>query len=149
MTNSSSEAHSPVGMPRDLGLVPLAPAGTLVGDLNLSPQTRPDRCRSEPGRLNLLEVASLTEAATLLLLVFVAMPLKHLASLPKIVEVMGPLHGIAFAFYAWTLIEAVAAGGWSRSDVVRLALAALVPFGGFANLGWLHRRLHGHHGEVL
>jgi len=99
-----------------------------------------ERAGLELRQLRRLEIASALEASTLLLLVCVAVPLKHLACKPAMVSAMGPIHGLAFAFYAWTVVETVAGGGWSRRDTSRLALAALVPFGGFANLGWLRRR---------
>ncbi|CAO4153289.1 DUF3817 domain-containing protein [Methylorubrum thiocyanatum] len=91
-------------------------------------------------QLRRLEIASALEASTLLLLVCLAVPLKHLADQPGMVRALGPVHGLAFALYAWTVVETVAGGGWSRREVSRLALAAFVPFGGFANLGWLRRR---------
>jgi integral membrane protein len=91
-------------------------------------------------QLRRLEIASALEASTLLLLVCVAVPIKHLVGQPAMVRLMGPVHGLAFAFYVWTVVETLAGGGWSRRETSRLALAALVPFGGFANLGWLRRR---------
>ena len=103
-------------------------------------QPEPDRRRLELGQLRRLEIASALEGTTLVVLVLVAVPLKHLAGLSLAVRIMGPVHGLAFAFYAWTVIETVSGGGWRQADVLRLTLAALVPFGGFANLGWLHRR---------
>lgn len=100
----------------------------------------PMRASLELRQLRRLELASALEGSTLLLLVGVAVPLKHLAGLPTMVHAMGPIHGLAFALYVWTVVETVSGGGWGRQQVLRLALAALVPFGGFANLGWLRRR---------
>lgn len=53
---------------------------------------------------------------------------------------MGPVHGLAFLFYVWTVLETVTGGGWARRDVARLLLVAFVPFAGFANLGFIRRR---------
>lgn len=105
-----------------------------------SAPTSSTRAGLELRQLRRLEIASALEGMTLLLLVCLAVPLKHLAGLPTMVRWMGPIHGVAFAFYAWTVVETVAGGGWSGRDMSRLALAALVPFGGFASLGWLRRR---------
>jgi len=99
-----------------------------------------DRRRLELGQLRRLEIVSLVEGSTLLLLLFVAVPLKHLAGLPVAVTVTGPIHGLAFLAYVWTAIETVAGGGWRRADAARLFISAFIPFGGFANLGWLRRR---------
>ncbi len=91
-------------------------------------------------QLRRLEIASMVEATTLLVLVCVAVPLKHLAHWPLGVKVMGPLHGLAFAAYVWTVIETVSGGGWKRRDAARLFLVAFLPFGGFANLPFLRRQ---------
>ena len=44
-----------------------------------------------------LQYLSLLEATTLVVLVCVAVPLKHLAGYPVAVSIMGPVHGIAIA----------------------------------------------------
>ena len=87
-----------------------------------------------------MKLASLAEAGTLLLLLFVAVPLKHLAGWPVATSIMGPVHGLAFLAYSWIVVETVAGGGWSRLEIARLLLAAFVPFGAFANLGLLRRK---------
>lgn len=102
-----------------------------------------ERRRLELGQLRRLEIVSLIEGSTLVLLLFVAVPLKHLAGLPLAVTVVGPIHGLAFLAYAWTAIETVAGGEWRRSDAARLFVVAFLPFGGFANLAWLRRRAAG------
>ncbi len=87
-----------------------------------------------------LRLASFVEATTLLLLVLVAVPLKHLLGYPLATRVMGPVHGAAFVAYVWCLIAAVSGGSWSRREIVRLCLAAFIPFGGFLNAGLLNNR---------
>jgi integral membrane protein len=99
----------------------------------------------ERAQLRNLQMVSLLEASTLVILLFVAVPLKHLAGLPLATAIVGPLHGIAFLLYLWTTLETVAGGGWTRSEIARLVLSAFVPFGGFANVPFLRRktaRLH-------
>ena len=93
-------------------------------------------------QLRRLELASVAEATTLLLLVAVATPLKHLVGLPGFARIMGPVHGLAFLFYLWTVVQTVAAGRWTRGEIARLALVAFVPFAGFLNVPWLRRREH-------
>lgn len=87
-----------------------------------------------------LEVLSFIEATTLVLLVCVALPLKHGFGWPLGSRILGPVHGMAFLAYAWTALQTVAGGGWQRRDMVRLFAAALVPFAGYANIPWLRRR---------
>ena len=76
-----------------------------------------------------LRIAALVEGATLLMLVGVAVPLKHLAGWPLGVTVMGPLHGLAFLAYLWSLAQATADGRLPARDAARWLAAALVPFG--------------------
>jgi integral membrane protein len=90
--------------------------------------------------LSRLRLAGLIEGTTLLLLLGIAVPLKHLVGWPQAVSVMGPTHGLAFVLYVVFAIETIAAGYWTGRDIVRLSLACLVPFGTFLNDGWLKSR---------
>ena len=96
--------------------------------------------RFERAQLRWLEVASVVEATTLVLLVGVAVPLRHLAGRPLAVTVLGPVHGFAFAAYLWTVLQTTAAGGWRRSEWLRLVLTAFVPLAGYANLPLIRRK---------
>jgi integral membrane protein len=102
----------------------------------MAPQQRAEAL----SQLRRMRTVSLIEGSTLLLLVLVAVPLKHVAGLPVATRIMGPVHGLAFLAYGWMLIRTVAGGGWSRADIARLALAALIPFGAFINERALARR---------
>ena len=87
-----------------------------------------------------LRLASFVEATTLLILVLAAVPLKHVFGYALATRIMGPVHGAAFVAYAWSVVAAVSGGGWSRGEVVRLSLAAFVPFGGYLNARLLQRK---------
>ncbi len=50
-------------------------------------------------QLRRLKIVSLVEGTTLLLLVFIAVPLKHLAGWKAMSSVMGPIHELAFLAY--------------------------------------------------
>ena len=102
----------------------------------MTPQDRAD----ERMRLSWMRAASLLEGSTLVLLIFVAVPLKHLAGFPMATAILGPVHGLAFLTYIWTLFQTVSAGGWPRSEAIRMLLAALIPFGAFVNERALARR---------
>jgi integral membrane protein len=54
-----------------------------------------------------LRYASLLEGTTLLLLLGIAVPLKHIFGWDMGVRVMGPIHGLAFVSYTWLVINAV------------------------------------------
>ena len=91
-------------------------------------------------RLQCLRAAALIEGATLLLLLFVAMPLKYWAGMASATHVMGPIHGVAFLSFSWLLMHTISAEGWARSEALRTLLLAFVPFGGFVTERRLARR---------
>ena len=90
--------------------------------------------------LRRMRAISLIEGTTLLLLVLVAVPLKHVAGLPMATRIMGPIHGLAFLTYVWMLLQLLSGGGWSRAETARLVIAALIPCGTFINERALARR---------
>lgn len=90
--------------------------------------------------LKRLHLASLLEGVTLIILLGIAVPLKHLAGLPQAVTAIGPLHGLAFVFYAWMVINTASGGMWRRGQVARLLILAFVPFGTFFNVAMIKRR---------
>jgi integral membrane protein len=66
-------------------------------------------------QLRRMRQVSLVEGATLVVLIFIAVPLKHLGGYPVATATMGPIHGIAFVVYLWMLIQTVVSGEWSRA----------------------------------
>jgi integral membrane protein len=100
----------------------------------------PSHQAEELGQLRRMRVVSVIEGSTLLVLVFVAVPLKHLGGLSVATAIMGPLHGMAFLLYVWMLIETVSGAAFPRRDVIRMVLAAFIPFGAFFNARILRRR---------
>jgi integral membrane protein len=88
-----------------------------------------------------LRAASIAEAVTLMVLVCVAVPLKYFAHMDIATRIVGPIHGIVFLFYIWTLVQAAFEGGWRRGEVIRMILVACIPVGGFVNQPWLNRKL--------
>jgi integral membrane protein len=96
-----------------------------------------DEDRRQLGRMR---IASILEATTLAVLVFVAVPLKHAFGMPEVVSVMGPVHGLAFLFYLWMLIQSHFQIGWSGGEWVRMILCAFIPLAGFVNERLLKHR---------
>lgn len=96
--------------------------------------------RIERDQLRRMRWVSLLEGTTLVVLVFVAVPLKHLGGYPQATAVMGPVHGITFLLYVWMAFQTVAAGGWSAGETSRLLIVAFIPFGGLVNAGMLRRK---------
>ena len=91
-------------------------------------------------QLRRLEIASLAEATTLLLLVVVAVPLKHLAHWDVGVRVLGPVHGLAFLAYVWIVLQTISGPDWNGREALRLFVAAIIPFGGYLNLPFIARK---------
>jgi integral membrane protein len=87
-------------------------------------------------QLRQLEIASFAEATTLILLMLIAVPLKHFAGWNLGVKVMGPVHGLAFLAYIWFVVQTV-----TRREIARLMVVAFIPFGGFYNLRFLSKKV--------
>jgi integral membrane protein len=75
------------------------------------------------------EVVACLEGLSLLLLLFVAMPLKYLAGMPVATRVVGLIHGLAFLAYAVVLLDALATRQWPGRTVALGLLAAFLPAG--------------------
>ncbi len=91
-------------------------------------------------QLRRIRAVSLLEGVTLVILVFVAVPLKHLAGIDAATATMGPIHGTAFLIYIWTLAHTASFFGWRKGEIFRLFLFAAVPLGAVANARWLKHK---------
>lgn len=87
-----------------------------------------------------LRRAALIEGCTLVALVCIAVPLKHLAGIPAAAAIMGPVHGIAFVAYVWLVVSTRGQLGWTMTETLRLLGPAFIPFGTFFNIGFLNRK---------
>ena len=89
--------------------------------------------REDIRQIRRMRLASLLEATTLAILVFVAVPLKHLFGISLATAIMGPIHGLAFVFYIWMMIQTVMVGDWPKSTIARMLVCAFIPLAGFVN----------------
>lgn len=81
--------------------------------------------------LSQLRLIGLLEGTSFLLLLFIAMPLKHLADSPGAVRVIGTIHGGLFiAFVLWVLLVG-RRDRWPFKRYVHAAIASVLPFGTF------------------
>jgi len=71
------------------------------------------------------------EGISLLLLLFVAMPLKYIWAYPKAVEVVGMAHGVLFIAYVAWAIWVYLSLKWSIKVLAIVILASIIPFGTF------------------
>ncbi len=67
----------------------------------------------------------------LLVLVFVAMPLKYLADEPGLVDLIGPVHGLLYFVYVVIVLDLAFRRRWSIWRALLVMLAGTVPFASF------------------
>ncbi|MGX5691387.1 DUF3817 domain-containing protein [Arcticibacter tournemirensis] len=83
-------------------------------------------------RLGRLRLLGYLEGISLLILIFVAVPIKYLAHDPSVVKALGPLHG---ALFLWFIFETTSVGieeKWEfRQTTWKVLLACIIPFGTF------------------
>lgn len=78
-----------------------------------------------------LRLLGFLEGLSLLVLLGIAMPLKHLAGEPLLVRIVGWIHGILFLAFCLALVRVVDARGWPLSRGFAGFVAALLPGGTF------------------
>jgi integral membrane protein len=72
------------------------------------------------------------EGLSLLLLVGVAVPLKHFYGSPALVRALGPIHGLLFLLFIIKTLSVGVEQRWKFSETTwKVLLACLVPFGTF------------------
>jgi integral membrane protein len=81
--------------------------------------------------LNLFRKVALAEGISYILLLGVAMPLRHFYNLPLAVKYMGWAHGVLFILYGACLIMAWQERKWAFGKVFMIFLASLFPFAPF------------------
>jgi integral membrane protein len=96
--------------------------------------------RTPVGRLRLIGIV---EAVSFLVLLGIAMPLKHFAEMPEAVSIVGWVHGILFIGFVVALMLARDAMHWSFRWTAVVLLAALLPFGPFVIDGRLRKEEEG------
>jgi integral membrane protein len=81
------------------------------------------------GRLRLI---TFLEGVSLLLLIFVAVPIKYYGDDPSWVKAIGPVHGALFVLFVFVALRFAVEESWSLWETVsRVFLASFVPFGTF------------------
>jgi integral membrane protein len=74
---------------------------------------------------------ALFEGVSLLLLLFVAMPLKYAAGIPLAVRIVGSLHGALFLWYAYEAIDLRLTKHWTNGRLLLAMVASSIPFATF------------------
>lgn len=80
------------------------------------------------GALLRYRVLAYVVGVLLVVLVFVAVPLRYLAGVPELSGVVSPVHGLMFVVYLVALVDLWRRMGWPVRRLLVLALAGVVPF---------------------
>lgn len=78
-----------------------------------------------------LRWVALFEGTSLLLLLFVAVPLKYYAGMPEVVKIIGPVHGVLFLTFLVLLFSHAAKQDLSLGKTITGLFASFIPFGTF------------------
>lgn len=79
-----------------------------------------------------LRIIGFLEGISLIVLVFIAVPLKYWAHQPALVRFIGPIHGLLFTFFVFTTLSVGVTYGWKFSQTSwKVLLACVIPFGTF------------------
>ena len=81
------------------------------------------------------------EGLSFVILLFVAMPLKHFAGLPLAVRIAGIVHGILFLLFVVALFRAATAQDWPLRRWAIAFGSSLLPFGTFLFDGSLKKEI--------
>ncbi len=81
--------------------------------------------------IKVLRWLAVLEGASLILLMFVAVPLKYMFDLPQLTAMIGPIHGGLFLLFVAAAIYVAVDLGWKFSPTWKVLLASLIPFGTF------------------
>lgn len=82
-------------------------------------------------QIRTFRATALAEGSSFLLLLFVAMPMKYLIGMPKVVTVVGAIHGILFLLYVAQLAKLRTKHRWDNTFSFYAFLASILPFGPF------------------
>lgn len=83
-------------------------------------------------KLGRLRLIGILEGISLLVLVGIAVPLKHVMHDPTLVKIMGPIHGLLFLLFIINTLSVGIDYHWKFSTTTwKVLVACLIPFGTF------------------
>jgi len=79
-----------------------------------------------------LRVLAFLEGISLLILIFVAVPLKYFIGNPILSKVMGPIHGALFLLFVLNTLRVGVEQNWKfKTTTWKVLIACVIPFGTF------------------
>jgi len=82
------------------------------------------------------QIISILEGVSLLLILFVSMPLKYMFDMPEANQVIGMAHGILFLVYVVMAILVKSELNWNFKTLLIVLACSIIPFGTF----WMDRK---------
>lgn len=83
-------------------------------------------------KIGILRIIGILEGISLLLLVFIAVPAKHIWNIPTLSGIIGPVHGLLFLLFIFNTLSVGVEQKWKFKETTwKVLLACLVPFGTF------------------
>ncbi|WP_339923216.1 DUF3817 domain-containing protein [uncultured Cyclobacterium sp.] len=83
------------------------------------------------GILHRFRIVSITEGISMLVLIFIAMPLKYIFDLPAMVTYVGWIHGVLFVLYILVMFPTSRKLKWPFRIALMGLIASILPFGPF------------------
>lgn len=94
-----------------------------------------DLLKTKVGRFRII---GFVEGLSLILLIFVAMPVKYYFANPVLTKTIGPIHGGLFLLYIVSTFGVAADQNWKFATTTwKVLLASFIPFGNF----WVDRKI--------
>jgi integral membrane protein len=79
-----------------------------------------------------LRIIGFLEGISLLILIFVAVPMKHYGQYPSLSKMLGPVHGALFLLFVINALSVAVEQKWKFTQITwKVLLACFVPFGTF------------------
>ncbi|MBE7177639.1 MAG: DUF3817 domain-containing protein [Mucilaginibacter polytrichastri] len=79
-----------------------------------------------------LRIIGFLEGLSLIILVFIAVPVKYWANDPAMVRMIGPVHGVLFLLFIFNALSVGVEQNWNfRRTTWKVLLACVIPFGTF------------------
>ncbi|MEI6945866.1 DUF3817 domain-containing protein [Paraflavisolibacter sp. H34] len=84
--------------------------------------------KTKVGRLRLI---GFFEGLSLLVLVFIGMPMKYFLQDQTLTKLVGPIHGVLFVLFVLCAIGVAVEQSWKFRTTGKVLLASFIPFGTF------------------
>ncbi|WP_177760909.1 DUF3817 domain-containing protein [Flavobacterium sp. I3-2] len=83
-------------------------------------------------KIGRLRIIGFFEGVSLLVLIFIASPMKHYFDNPAFSKILGPIHGAIFLLFLFNTLSVAVEQNWKfKTTTWKIILACFIPFGTF------------------